>query len=185
MDTVYVCGSGTSPLIGGQDPDPKMRLTLIANNTSTDRWFAISLSGGNSNGDAWLWGHGASDPETGISYFAGGANNVQGMLRFNASDLDRVIWTNDTQGSGISGVSADVIAGGMVFLPLRISSILILLGGADVRVPTVSTEITYPSLGFLRDRTSLPHGWRPMTGTYYRWTASGCSISSLVIGSYP
>ena len=122
--SLYVYGSGTSPLFGGKEPDSITEHTLASYNSTTHQWSPISPSGGNFIGDARLWGSSTSDPMSGLSYFTGGANNVRGMLEFNASDPSHVTWKNHTEGQ-LDGPSPDIIAGGMVFLPFG------LLGGAN------------------------------------------------------
>lgn len=77
------------------------------------------------------------------SFFTGGANNEQGMLRLNISDPDNVSWTNQTKGNGLSGVDVDVIAGGMVFLPIGLSGVLLLTGGTDVRPRDFHLRLVY------------------------------------------
>ncbi|KAL8905363.1 MAG: hypothetical protein Q9171_006693 [Xanthocarpia ochracea] len=67
----------------------------------------------------------------GTSFFTGGENNVRGMLRFDASNPERPTWINSTQGTGTNDLSPHVIGGGMVYLPVGISGVLVLLGGAD------------------------------------------------------
>lgn len=130
--SLYVYGSGTSLLFGGNEPDSVTQHTLASYNSSTGRWTSVSPLGGSFNGDARLWGSSTSDPLSGSSFFTGGANNVQGMLEFNASDPNNITWTNYTEGHGLNGRSPDVIAGGMVFLPFGQAGVLLLLGGANV-----------------------------------------------------
>lgn len=108
-DSLYIYGSGSSPLLGGKGPHRKIRHTLASYSPKLKRWTAISLSGGDYNGDARLWGQAASDPSTRLSFFTGGANNEQGMLRLNISHPDNVSWTNQTKGNGLSGVDVDVM----------------------------------------------------------------------------
>ena len=132
-DSFYIYGSGTSPLFGGDDPPQATRHTVASYNMSSNAWNSVTPSGGDFNGDARLYGQTASDPVTGMSYFTGGADNVQGMLEFNASDPGHVTWTNITQNTGIRDTSPMAIAGGMVFLPFGQAGVLLLLGGANVR----------------------------------------------------
>ena len=133
-DSFYIYGSGASPLFGGVDPGEPTAHTLASYNASTEKWGSVSPSGGSFNSDARLLGQATSDPMTGTSYFTGGANNVQGVLEFDASDYDHISWTNHTRSTGLSGTSPGVIAGGMVFLPFGKAGILLLLGGANVCV---------------------------------------------------
>ena len=142
-DSFYIYGSGTSPLLGGDDPPQATRHTVASYNMNSDAWNSVKPSGGDFNGDARLWGQTASDPVTGMSYFTGGANNVQGMLEFNASDPSHVTWANITQGNGIDDSGPIVIAGGMVFLPFGEAGVLLLLGGANVRVSNLSLQLSY------------------------------------------
>ena len=142
-DSFYIYGSGSSPLLGGGDPPQATRHTIASYNMNSNIWSSVKPSGGDFNGDARLWGQTASDPVAGMSYFTGGANNVQGMLEFNASDPGHVTWVNITQGSGILGTGPIVIAGGMVFLPFGEAGVLLLLGGANVRVSNSGVQLSY------------------------------------------
>ena len=144
-DSFYIYGSGASPLFGGTsgvDPGEPTAHTLASYNASTEKWGSVSPSGGDFNSDARLLGQATSDPMTGTSYFTGGANNVQGVLEFDASDYDHIIWTNHTRSTGLSGTSPAVIAGGMVFLPFGKAGILLLLGGANVSVHGILMAIS-------------------------------------------
>ena len=142
-DSFYIYGSGTSPLFGADDPPQVTRHTIASYNMSSNAWTSVKPSGGDFNGDARLLGQMASDAVTGMSYFTGGANNVQGMLEFNASDPGHVTWANITQGTGIHGTDPIVIAGGMVFLPFGEAGVLLLLGGANVRVSSSGLKLYY------------------------------------------
>lgn len=139
--SLYVYGSGTSSLFGGNEPDSVTQHTLASYNSSTSRWTSVSPLGGSFNGDARLWGSSTSDSMSGTSFFTGGANNVQGMLEFDASNPNNITWKNYTEGHGLNGPSPGVIAGGMVFLPFGQAGVLLLLGGANV--------------------SAAEHGWRP------------------------
>ena len=130
--SLYVYGSGTSPLFGGKEPDSVTQHTLASYTSSTGQWLPVSPLGGDFNGDARLWGSSTSDPLSGASFFTGGANNVQGMLEFDASNPNNITWKNYTDGHGLNGPSPGVIAGGMVFLPFGQAGVLLLLGGANV-----------------------------------------------------
>ena len=128
-DSFYIYGSG-----GSDDLPQATRHTIASYNMSSNAWNSVKPSGGDLNGDARLFGQTASDPVTGMSYFTGGTNNVEGMLEFNASDPGHVTWANITQGTGIHGTDPIVIAGGMVFLPFGEAGVLLLLGDASVLV---------------------------------------------------
>ena len=136
-DSFYIYGGGISPLFGGVNPGKSTAHTLASYNASTERWGSVSPSGGNFNSDARLWGQATSDPMTGKAYFTGGANNVQGVLEFDASDYDHINWTNHTRSTG-----PGVIAGGMVFLPFGKAGTLLVLGGANVSVHGILTGIS-------------------------------------------
>ena len=128
-DSFYIYGSGSS-----DDPPQATRHTIASYNMSSNAWNAVKPSGGDFNGDARFLGQTASDPVTGMSYFTGGADNVQGMLEFNASDPGHVTWANITQGTGIHGTDPMVMGGEMVFLPFGEAGVLLLLGDANVIV---------------------------------------------------
>lgn len=139
-DTFYIYGSGVSSSLDGDDLPLATRHTIASYNMDSNSWNSVKPSGGDFNGDARLWGQTASDPVTGMSYFTGGANNVQGMLEFNASDPSHVTWANITQATGIHGDGPMVIQGGMVFLPFGEGGVLLLLGGASVRVSNLGLQ---------------------------------------------
>ena len=131
-DSFYIYGGGSN--------SPQTTLHTIASyNMNSNAWNSVKPSGDDVNGDARRWGQTASDPVTGMSYFTGGANNVQGMLEFNASDPDHVTWANITRGTGIHGTGPTVIEGGMVILPFGEAGVLLLLGGANQRASSASS----------------------------------------------
>ena len=135
-ESLFIYGSGSSPLFGGGDPAERTARTLARYNSAKQQWSSVDLDGGDFNDDARLLGAVASDPVNGTSFFTGGANNVRGMLRLDASNPERPTWTNSSQGRVINDRSPHVIAGGMVFLPVGKSGALVLLGGANVRSAT-------------------------------------------------
>ncbi|KAL8785291.1 MAG: hypothetical protein Q9195_008710 [Heterodermia aff. obscurata] len=136
-DSFYVYGSGTF------DPSQETRSIIASYNMTSNAWSSVKPSGGEFNGDPRLWGQTASDPVTGMSYFTGGANNIQGMLEFNASDSDHVTWANITQGAGLHGTVPIIVEGGMVFLPFGEAGVLLLLGGALVSVSNSGLQLGY------------------------------------------
>lgn len=161
-DSLYIYGAGISPLFGGAKPDRQTLHTLASYDVSKDQWFSVTPVGGDFNSDARVWGAVASDPVNGTSFFTGGANNVRGMLTFDASDPDHISWTNLTQGRTINDQNPHVIAGGMVYLPFGNAGVLLLLGGADVRViaPDRESPLTIAQPTIFANQTFTPKWMR-------------------------
>ncbi|KAL8806598.1 MAG: hypothetical protein Q9182_001245 [Xanthomendoza sp. 2 TL-2023] len=101
-ESLYIYGSGSSPVFGGAEPDSSTLNTLAKYDSAQDQWPSVFVPEGDLNHDARLWGSVANDLVNGTSFFTGGANNVCGMLEFDTSDPTHVSWMNTTQHGGIS-----------------------------------------------------------------------------------
>ncbi|KAL8835214.1 MAG: hypothetical protein Q9170_003410 [Blastenia crenularia] len=116
----------------------------------------------------------------GASFFTGGANNVRGVLAFDASKPTHISWKNLTQSGGISDNSPQVIAGGMVYLPVGKVGASLLVGGAD---PIVFASQTFSSTWMKDNKWSMipmdvVHLYDIETNVWFPVTTSGATLPS-------
>ena len=164
-DSIYIYGGGDSS--GGSEN------TLASYNVTTSTWNPVAVSGGEFENDSRSFGQSVSIPASGLAFFVGGTDGVQGMLRFDESDSSRISWTNQTLSNGSRGISIpDSVAGGMVYLPVGKAGILLLLGGSNV-----SGLKVIPSVLLIHER--LRHG---PPGRCYPWQMLLSMISIPVPG---
>lgn len=106
---------------------------LAAYNTTSGTWSNVSVSGGNFNYGNRTGGAAVSVPESGMSFFLGGAQDLTGLVRLNASDAADLTWTNETLGKGSYGTAVPDLSGhNMVYVPAGKEGVLIAFGGSNV-----------------------------------------------------
>ena len=108
--------------------------TLASYNSSTQQWKPVSLSGGDFQYGFRSFGASISDPLSGLSFFAGG-DDVDGLLKVDLSDTSNPSWTNQsTQSHSAESALTPVVGAGLTYLPIGKAGILLLIGGAEVRM---------------------------------------------------
>lgn len=78
----------------------------------------------------------ASAPDSGLGFIYGGNTPyMSGMIRFDASNPDKLLWTNETLSNGSYGAQVpNLISGALVYIPAGKEGMLISFGGANVRL---------------------------------------------------
>lgn len=96
----------------------------------------MTVAGGDFNFGKRTSAQFASAPESGLGFIYGGNTPyMSGMLRFDASNPDKLSWTNETLSNGSYGAQVpNLISGALVYIPAGKEGMLISFGGANVRL---------------------------------------------------
>ncbi|OJD19156.1 hypothetical protein AJ78_00856 [Emergomyces pasteurianus Ep9510] len=117
-------------------------------NARDGTWSRATVSGGKLNLEKRFAGLSAVAPESNLSFFTGGWTlPITGTLVFNGTDSANLQWTNVTKVEGEDAVEAARIAnGGMDYVRLGKSGILVAFGGYDTSKKGTNTTATSQDL---------------------------------------
>ncbi|OAX81767.1 hypothetical protein ACJ72_03888 [Emergomyces africanus] len=121
---------------------------MWAYNAKDGTWSRQTVSGGKLNLQKRFAGLSAVAPESNLSFYTGGWDiPITGTLVFNGTDSANLQWTNVTKVEGDDAVEAARIAnGGMDYVRLGKSGILVAFGGYDTSKKGTNTTATSQDL---------------------------------------
>lgn len=96
----------------------------------------MTVAGGDFNFGKRTSAQFASAPDSSLGFIYGGNTPyMSGMIRFDASNPDKLLWTNETLSNGSYGAQVpNLISGALVYIPAGKEGMLISFGGANVRL---------------------------------------------------
>ncbi|EED22993.1 hypothetical protein TSTA_064590 [Talaromyces stipitatus ATCC 10500] len=102
-------------------------------NVTTNQWKEVNVTGGEFNFGNRTSSQYVSVPESGLGFIYGGTDYMGGMIRFDASDLENLLWTNETLGNGSHRSNVpNLESAAMVFIPAGDKGMLVTFGGGNV-----------------------------------------------------
>lgn len=159
-DTLYVFGGGFETPTN----------TLSAYNVSTGTWKDVTVAGGDFNFAQRTAAQVATAPESGLGFiFGGNTPYMSGMIRFDASNPDNLVWTNETLSHGSKGVQVpNLVSGALVYIPAGKEGMLISFGGANVcllsSIDSCDDQVLFSRL---RCHEQVTQGISPFSGWPY------------------
>ncbi|KAL4904745.1 hypothetical protein BDW74DRAFT_154510 [Aspergillus multicolor] len=130
IDTVYAFG-GRSSLTSSTAADRISRY-----DTSSNEWTDVSVTGGALNFGRREAASFATAPESRLGFILGGQYPyMSGMVRFDASNPNKLSWTNETLNNGSFGEEVPNLHGAaMIYIPAGSEGMLIVFGGRNISV---------------------------------------------------